>query len=300
MNYSQVLEQQAALWRFVNSGGGFAGMTVAGMTHRGVTEAQAKAVIWGATMQTLKSGSPFYWDATTCDLVQATAPDVPDMTLRPEDVITPFGFCWFARPLPLTTPGFVGQDLPLLGYAWGEVPGQGIMLIPFTPSPKRLSGAPSQVLMWAYGDSFEGLAKEVRRLATERQGLTESEGNVLRRIEQMRYIAACTAFMNQRILVRSNHLAARSTRRRLERDTWEHNPEIQVITLRRAHAAAQHDASGVPVEWSCQWVVTGHWRQQACGPDLTERRPVFVLPYIKGPAGLPLKAPAQRVFAVVR
>lgn len=36
-----------------------------------------------------------------------------------------------------------------------------------------------------------------------------------------------------------------------------------------------------------QWVVRGHWRRQACGPGLQERRRAWVQPYWKGPVGAP-------------
>lgn len=300
MGYSQVLDQQADMWRFVQSGKALGGMTLSGTTRPDITEAQAKNVLFGATMQTLRSGEPFYWDATTCDLVAATASAIPNMTLRPEDLIAPFGFCWFARPLPLTTPEFVGRDVPLLGYAWGEVPGNGVMLIPFVPVVERPSGGPAQMVMWRYGDSLEDLTTNVKDLALGEMKMIDPETSALRRCEQMRYIAACTAFMNQRILARRREMADRNTRRRLERAGWTHEPMIQVVTLRRAHAAnTTTDAAHDPVEWSCQWVVSGHWRQQYY-PSTGEHRPLFVLPYIKGPEGLPIKAPAERVFVVSR
>ena len=33
-----------------------------------------------------------------------------------------------------------------------------------------------------------------------------------------------------------------------------------------------------------QWWVRGHWRQQACGPKRAERRPVYIEPHVAGPA----------------
>lgn len=300
MNYSQALEQQADMYRFVMSGQVLAGMTLSGTTATGVSANEARSTLFGATVHTLKSGDPFYWDTNACDLVTATAAEMPPMTLRPEDLITPFGFCWFARPLPLTVPEGFKTSLPMVGYAWGEVPGNGVMLMPFSPSPKRLSGAPTQLTMWRYGDSVEQLADNVKELASKEARLQDRDIQAVRRIEQMRYIAACMAFMNQRILTHQRERADRSTRRRLERAGWVHDPEIKVITLRRASSATAHpDAERDAVEWSCRWVVSGHWRQQFYASS-GEHRPVFVLPYIKGPEDRPLKATAERVFVVAR
>lgn len=37
-----------------------------------------------------------------------------------------------------------------------------------------------------------------------------------------------------------------------------------------------------------QWWVAGHWRQQACGPGYSDRRPIWIAPHIKGPEGTPI------------
>jgi hypothetical protein len=37
-----------------------------------------------------------------------------------------------------------------------------------------------------------------------------------------------------------------------------------------------------------QWLVRGHWRNQACGPHLSERRPTWIQPHWKGPEDAPI------------
>lgn len=39
-----------------------------------------------------------------------------------------------------------------------------------------------------------------------------------------------------------------------------------------------------------RFIVRGHWKKQACGPDLADRRLIFVEPYWKGPADAPVLA----------
>lgn len=46
---------------------------------------------------------------------------------------------------------------------------------------------------------------------------------------------------------------------------------------------------------SVRFMVRGHWRNQACGEKLGQRRPVFVAPYLKGPEDAPLKS-SETVF----
>lgn len=45
-----------------------------------------------------------------------------------------------------------------------------------------------------------------------------------------------------------------------------------------------------------RWWVDGHWRQQACGRDLKERRPTWIAPHVKGPADKPFIT--DRVYRV--
>lgn len=41
---------------------------------------------------------------------------------------------------------------------------------------------------------------------------------------------------------------------------------------------------------SVRFMVRGHWRNQACGEKMGQRRPVYVAPYLKGPEDAPLKS----------
>lgn len=43
-----------------------------------------------------------------------------------------------------------------------------------------------------------------------------------------------------------------------------------------------------------RWVVRGHWRQQAVGPNHSEHKPVFIAPHVRGPQGAPLKTTVYR------
>lgn len=63
---------------------------------------------------------------------------------------------------------------------------------------------------------------------------------------------------------------------------------VKVLVLR------EHDEPrGRGGEGRCynhRFIVRGHWRNQACGPGLSERRATWVAPYVKGPAWAPLVA----------
>lgn len=62
---------------------------------------------------------------------------------------------------------------------------------------------------------------------------------------------------------------------------------VTVVRLRRVERPYQSDEHG-PVAWSHRWYVRGHWRWQAYGTNRSERRRIWVNPFIKGPADKPL------------
>src|SRR5262249_41379752 len=99
------------------------------------------------------------------------------------------------------------------------------------------------------------------------------------------------------------HRADRALRKRIPEGTFRHEPEVQVITLRKAAAAdSAHvpEDDHVPFDYSCSWVVRGHWRRQPCGPGRAETRDVYITPYVKGNLEKPLKLRSDVVYAVRR
>ena len=83
--------------------------------------------------------------------------------------------------------------------------------------------------------------------------------------------------------------ADRATRRRADRaaPNAPAPDSIRVLRLRRRPSTAT-SAGGDRASLSHRFPVRGHWRNQACGPARSERRPTYVAPYIKGPVDAPL------------
>ncbi|MGH1490568.1 MAG: hypothetical protein ACRBK7_14455 [Acidimicrobiales bacterium] len=81
----------------------------------------------------------------------------------------------------------------------------------------------------------------------------------------------------------------RAERKRLDRAQVD-NRTVRVVRMRRKEADSDHpgEDQGDDSSYTHQWVVSGHWRNQPCGPDRSQRRPVWISPYIKGPEDKPL------------
>jgi len=74
-------------------------------------------------------------------------------------------------------------------------------------------------------------------------------------------------------------------------------PRVTIVELRRP-VRLPHDTPGRTPDrqFSRRWWVGGHWRQQACGPNHSERRPKWIAPYIKGPQDKPLTTERVNVW----
>ena len=67
-------------------------------------------------------------------------------------------------------------------------------------------------------------------------------------------------------------------------------PEVSVIDLRRAYVPQDRDpdAGSDGRTYRHRWVVSGHWRNQAHGPEHSLRRRQWIPSFVKGPDGAPL------------
>jgi len=64
---------------------------------------------------------------------------------------------------------------------------------------------------------------------------------------------------------------------------------VTIVELRRPISPPRdRDSQPSGRQFQRRWWVGGHWRQQACGPNHSQRKPTWISSYIKGPDGLPL------------
>jgi hypothetical protein len=239
-------------------------------------------------------GSPFYWSPEMCAVISAVAVDMPDWTLTPEMLCVRSGFFWFSEPLAL--PLWDGERADLAAVGWHlmtDNDGLEVVQTAAFTNTRLDSGVPplpSNVAAWKIGTTYS-------------DALAFRDGAMVGypdRYEAMfRYFACALSFINQSIFVTRHERATRATRKRAEAVLSDSECEVRVVQLRKRANPGEQTGEARSVEWSHQWVVSGHWRQQFY-PSTGEHRPIFVLPYVKGPEDKPLKAPAERVFAVVR
>lgn len=106
-------------------------------------------------------------------------------------------------------------------------------------------------------------------------------------------------FLTLPFVGRKQETLPRPERRRMERN-GQTQPSIQTVILRRQQDKNGAEGEGYSVEWSCSWLVSGHWRRLHAPRKEDGAGVTFVTPYVKGPADKPLKTHATTVFHVKR
>lgn len=228
------------------------------------------------------------------DLARVAAQSLPPFTLMPEDVPTEFGLAYLA-PGTYTPPGELNS---VAAVEWRVVPGSGVTFAFFCDTELMLnhmadSGTCTREQAAHHRNLF-GLLSPMHAEAMVRFGRdplpddrASSEDE-----EFMRVVRSMWLLMQQPLAAVTEVDVDRAAKRRLQRAGREPS-SVRVISLRRS----QNDggAAGIGRDYSHQWVVRGHWRQQ-WHPKRQVHRPVWIAPHIKGPEGAPLIG-GEKVYA---
>jgi hypothetical protein len=260
-------------------------------------------------------GDPFWWSTDLLDVLVAAANaigETDEVTEIPPPVEK--GFVWLETPLTMPCMEHP-PDRPcthLIGFGWsplllttGTGPDSGSLrhaqslygLVQYVEPDEDGSRRLAYGLTFAVrGEAFPAVAdRPMQGLYLANDGIGRALPTQTVTVAVL-YMAACR-FLSQRIVVATQQRVDRAARRRLERAGYEHEPIVRVIELRRREHQARETEDHADVEWSCQWIVRGHWHRYRTKEGL---QPRWVAPYVKGPADAPLKRPRAEVFAVVR
>lgn len=283
MGYSQALEQQVAVLGHV----------------RDLRRTDGSG--WGDSEEEMERmlayADTYYWARPICTLMQHASVELPP-TWRwtPEMLPTREGFIWFEQPIGwkgLTEANVSPTVLSAVAWSSGVIQETGehvLNVCGFTAGSRH--PMPLMLVQMTKGQSIQDRIEDPSLMKLEGQYLATGGCMLLT-------LAACLTFLQQRILIAPKHRADRPARRRLERQGYQSEPLIRVVELRRRQTRSEHSNEHEAVEWSCQWIVSGHWRNQWY-PSLNDYQPRWIMPYVKGPEDAPLKPPRAKVFAVVR
>ena len=256
-------------------------------------------------MMPLLNGECFYWSRGIVDVVSIAAQSLPDSWyLMKQDIPATSGFFWFAKEPEIEYRGIRAFGWVLLttrdNVAVVHIPKDNgampdfdsLALITFINNPDFPKPLPclSRIVV---GQSLSAWRLEQSDYAVS---INANPSEFTYDYHAVRLFAAMLSFIQQKILVTSRHATSRATRRRVA-SSRSAEADINIIKLRSV-VHHGHKGQELPVEWSCQWLVRGHWRDQWF-PSIAKNRTIWIRPYIKGPEDKPLRNPG-RLFAVVR
>lgn len=262
-----------------------------------------------------------------CQLVRFAASQLDDSDAWDRDLApTQCGFVRFDDPLPVRD--VRGRTMLINWLVWGPLSKalddmSGVSLWQFNDAWTHPDDLHRD--FWDYGNTQEFTAESLERLARvigrwetvgtdivqdgrplgpenqepgpEQAAALAAEGvEAVPGTNVLRLVHALWLLLGQTVTVVEDEAVDRPARRRATRKNLP--PKVTVIRLRRAEGHARREGES-HVEWQHRWIVRGHWRWQACGPNRSERRRIWIHPFVKGPEGAPLKQ-SEKVYSLDR
>lgn len=251
------------------------------------------------------------------------------------------GFLWLDRPLTMIDAR--GNEISTRAVTWSVLP---VTYRPHdldtdqpTGKVRRTMGV--RVIMWNLGGDpnyYQPDRVSVQELGdlqldhimvipfgerfpAEETAVTSPEGVASGRAKTassaLHYVHVLWMLMNQELTASYSHPHISRTSQMRARSVM--HDEVTVVTLRRTrHHEADPDAEPGLVDWSCRWLVTGHWRHfegygdhprhHATADIMTpgeprcvtcDQRITWIKPFIKGPDGKPLRA-SEKLYRLAR
>jgi len=249
------------------------------------------------------ASAKLWWvGSSACDLLFEAYKTMPPATLTREFLPDEYGMVFFERPFTgldadADNTGNINVTLDMVTWGVGTVAGGPALsmvawchmaderLIGPSPDGKfAIDVLPGVILPlgrsdWPLGHDTD---QELPDIA--------SDAAMASVIEDRRLLAALWQLSSQPSITATEDTPPdRATRRRLER-RGHAVPDVRIVNLAARHRAVSEGSSGSESqrEYTRRWMVEGHWRQQACGPQWSQHRPTYIAPHIKGPEDKPL------------
>lgn len=155
--------------------------------------------------------------------------------------------------------------------------------------PDGLDAADTITINWPQGGEMRSTSIAASEYRAFVQSLVE---------EAQRLVLSTLTFLGQTIVQTSRWRQTRPTSRRAPK--FDEGTEVRVIELRRKRYVGGPEPEGEGREFSCRWIVRGHWHNYWVGPaDDRRLEPRWLSPYVKGPDDKPLRRTTD-LFAVTR
>ena len=251
-------------------------------------------------VDTLRKADTYFVTTEIATILSYSLDTLPDLPLNETLPPAPVGFVLIDHPARVVYPTLQSEGyMPFAAFSWHR-----------QFNANKVTGITSEEIQCKFFG--EGYGRSLHVLSEVHWPLTDSwnkswspvgsiNSELHERMLNMRgFVTAFFAFIVQRIATTEMEPVPRSTLRRIQK-SW-HCPDesiVRVIQLRRKESQQRCGDNIVPIDWSCRWLVRGHWRHQFY-PSAQARKLRWIEAYVKGPDDKPLKRVPLDIFAVCR
>jgi hypothetical protein len=246
----------------------------------------------------LKRADAYAWSHDTATAAWLASQTIPTDTTATNSLLPgQAGWWWFEKPLPIK---IAPDDVGLAGLLWGTSD-RGLELSAYALA----KDGPIMAIAWTWphDTSWQRMVDDIGHeqfLLMTNRDISKAEGHHALATASRLFLAGC-AWLQQRVVSLSFGHVERHRRKQLARENDAIvQGEVKVIQLRRSESrpASHGGDDGEAREWSCRWIVSGHWRNQPYKDG--SRKLIYIMPFVKGPSDKPLKTAAHTVYQVSR
>lgn len=223
--------------------------------------------------------------AEMVDLAEALAEANPTIgAIQKEDLPADYGFMWLDKPIPRPSIEDDEDHPPLLMHAvsWALVPAMTVRigLGPVATMPAI------RVREWGWNNDMDVRPRPLHLMG---QATIPVTGSVYTNLKEHWHVHMLWILMGMEITSISTELPGRQGAKRAA--NLKHKL-VNVVTLRRpAHRDSKPSATPRVIDWTCTWLVRGHYRKAPHGGTFKDgREETWIRPHLKGPDGLPLRS----------
>lgn len=268
----------------------------------------------------LKHAIPYAWTKETIQATLAASHSIPDDTVVSGwNLDSPAVWWYFEEPLPIRTVEVFGLDtqgVRALSFGWIQSGGAKIIACSAwcdhgEDGYQGMTISPSQTWIWNEGFTLNTILLQAAMGYEESYGPGKKyeksphigkEPFLLAVDYLSKFILAGMAWINQKIVSVDDGHIERHRRKDFNRTLKRELDSAKIISLRKMERSPSTEGeTEVTRQYvNCRWEVDGHWRNQAVGPNHSEKRLRWIGPYVKGLPEAPFRIPKFKVYRVDR
>ncbi len=240
-------------------------------------------------MGLLAQGELFTWRSDMLNAALQGARALPSpVTFTPELPPVPYGLYLFDGPIHLS-----GLAYSVTGVGWVTIGVEFAQFFIYREDTER-AGSLEAFVSFILKSGIDVTVTEPEDRTKYSKDAFVDQSVALNEIT--RFMLASWLWLKQRVMVYGPDKVNRSAAKQAIRAGVK--SDVNVVILRRSERGCER-LETAQIEWTCQWLVKGHWRQQFYAAT-GEHRPIWIQPYVKGPDDKPFRPASDTVYAVSR